>query len=261
MNRIDELFRRKKNNVLSIYFTAGFPQLDDTRTILDELQNAGADMVEIGIPFSDSLADGPVIQQSNQQALKNGMSLKLLFEQLSAFRKTIDMPAILMGSLNPVLQFGMENFLRACNDTGIDGVILPDLPVAEYEKHYREMFETSDIHAVFLVTPETKPERVQKIDALSRGFIYAVSSSSTTGKEKDMADQAVYFQRLQKMQLHNPVLVGFGIRDKATFDAACAYSNGAVIGTAFIRALQQEADTRNNIQQFVKQVTASGLSV
>jgi tryptophan synthase alpha chain len=254
MNRIDELFRQKKNNVLNIYYTAGFPQLNDTMVILENLQKAGADMVEIGIPFSDSLADGPVIQESNQQALKNGMSLKLLFEQIKDFRQTIHIPVILMGSLNPVLQFGMENFVQTCKHTGIDGIILPDLPVAEYEKHYRELFENHDVHAVFLITPETKEGRLQKVDALSRGFIYAVSSSSTTGREKDMQKQADYFKRLQQMHLKNPVLVGFGIKDQATFDAACQYTNGAVIGTAFIKTLQESGNIENTISSFIQQI-------
>lgn len=245
MNRINELFRQKENNILNIYYTAGFPRLDDTLPVLENLQRSGVDMAEIGIPFSDSLADGPVIQAANQQALKNGMSLHLLFGQLANLRKRIHIPVILMGSLNPVMQFGMEEFLQACSNTGVDGVILPDLPLAEYEAHFRRLFENADIHCIFLVTPETKDERLRKIDALSRGFIYAVSSSSTTGNEKDLNGQTDYFQRLQQMGLKNPVLAGFGIRDKASFETACRYTNGAVIGTAFIKALRagEEVDS------------------
>lgn len=254
MNRIDKLFQDKKKNILNIYYTAGFPQLNDTRIILEHLQNASADMVEIGIPFSDSLADGPVIQVANQQALKNGMSLHLLFHQLKDFRKTISMPVILMGSLNPVLQFGIENFLTACKNNGIDGVILPDLPVTEYEKNYHQMFERADVHCIFLVTPETSDDRLQKIDSLSRGFIYAVSSSSTTGKEKDIQKQKDYFLRLQQKHLNNPVLVGFGIKDKNTFEAACQYSNGAVIGTAFIKALQKGNSIEEIISSFIREI-------
>lgn len=254
MNRIDNLFRDTKENILNIYYTAGFPQLNDTLTILENLQQSGADMVEIGIPFSDSLADGPVIQEANQQALKNGMSLHLLFQQLKNFRQNIHIPVILMGSLNPVLQFGMENFLNTCKDTGIDGVILPDLPVTEYEKNYQQMFESAGIHCIFLVTPETNDERLRKIDSFSRGFIYAVSSSSTTGKEKNIQQQENYFQRLQQQHLANPVLVGFGIKDKNTFEAACQYTNGAVIGTAFIKALQKGNSIEETISSFILEI-------
>lgn len=254
MNRIDNLFQQKKNGILSIYYTAGFPQLNDTRIILEHLQNAGADIVEVGIPFSDSLADGPVIQVANQQALKNGMSLHLLFQQLKDFREDIHIPVILMGSLNPVLQFGIENFLTACRNSGIDGVILPDLPVTEYEKNYRQIFESADVHCIFLVTPETSHERLHKIDSLSRGFIYAVSSSSTTGKEKNIQKQSAYFQRLENENLKNPVLVGFGIRDKNTFEAACQYTNGAVIGTAFIKALQKGDPIEEAIGPFIRKI-------
>jgi tryptophan synthase alpha chain len=256
MNRIDQLFQQKKNNVLNIYYTAGFPGLEDTLPILESLQKQGADMVEIGIPFSDSLADGPVIQQSNEKALENGMSLKLLFGQLHGFRDSIRIPVILMGSLNPVMRFGADAFLRTCKETGIDGVILPDLPLDEYERDYAPLFETYGVYPVFLVTPETTEARLRKIDTLSRGFIYAVSSSSTTGKEKDLQKQEDYFQRLQQMNLKNPVLVGFGIKDKSTFAAACAHTNGAVIGTAFIRALSadKDGDVSGATQQFLQNV-------
>lgn len=254
MNRIEKLFRDKKTDILSVYYTAGFPQINDAMIILECLQHAGADMVEVGIPFSDSLADGPVIQEANVQALKNGMSLNLLFDQLKSLRIKISLPVILMGSLNPVMQFGMEKFLQICKDTGIDGVIIPDLPVDEYEKHYQTLFEAADIHCIFLVTPETNDERIRKIDSLSRGFVYAVSSSSTTGKEKDITKQEKYFQRLQRMTLKNPVLVGFGIKDKGTFEAACKFTNGAIIGTAFIRALQKGNGLEESIQTFIKGV-------
>ncbi|TAN17520.1 MAG: tryptophan synthase subunit alpha [Chitinophagaceae bacterium] len=256
MNRIEKLFQDKEQRILSIYFTAGFPELNDTIRILESLQHADTDMVEIGIPFSDSLADGPVIQEANMRALHNGMSLKLLFAQLRGFRDKINMPVILMGSLNPVMQFGIESFLRSCKDTGIDGVILPDLPVDEYEKNYRTLFESQDIYCIFLVTPETSNERLRKIDSLSGGFIYAVSSSSTTGKEKDMNKQEGYFQKLRQMDLKNPVLVGFGIKDKNTFDTACQYTNGAVIGTAFIKALQTGNNVEEHINSFIKGIKA-----
>lgn len=256
MNRIDQLFQEKKDRILNLYFTAGFPTRDDTLSILRSLQRHGADMAEVGMPFSDSLADGPVIQQSNGTALSNGMSIALLFEQLKDMRKEIQMPVILMGSLNPVMQFGMESFLRACSETGIDGVILPDLPLQEYESHYAAAFDKYGIYPVFLVTPETSDDRLRKIDSLSRGFIYAVSSSSTTGKAKNFDAQKTYFERLQEMQLKNPVLVGFGIRDKATFDAACADARGAVIGTAYIQLLaahQEQIDEATGA--FIQQIT------
>jgi tryptophan synthase alpha chain len=256
MNRIDQLFQEKKDRILNIYFTAGFPALDDTLPVLRSLQRHGADMAEVGIPFSDSLADGPVIQQSNGAALSNGMSLPLLFEQLKDMRKEIHIPVILMGSFNPVMQFGMEFFLRTCADTGVDGVILPDLPLQEFETHYAASFDKYGIHPVFLVTPETSDDRLRKIDSLSRGFIYAVSSSSTTGKAKNFGAQKEYFRHLQQMQLQNPVLVGFGIRDQATFDAACANTRGAVIGTAYIQLLAAHRDTIDEATaQFISQIT------
>lgn len=254
MDRITDLFQQKKNNILSIYFTAGYPSLTDTKLILKNLQESGADMVEIGIPFSDPLADGPVIQQSSKQALQNGMTLKLLFEQLHHFREEINMSVILMGYLNPVLQFGMEAFLQQCKDTGIDGVILPDMPLQEYEEQYQSLFEKYEMNIIFLVTPETSDERLKKIDSLSKGFVYAVSSSSTTGKDKDMEKQINYFKRLKDARLQNPVLVGFGIKDKNTFETACRYTNGAIIGTAYIKALHNSKDIAEATSAFIQQV-------
>lgn len=254
MNRIDALFAQKQRDILSVYFTAGFPRLEDTRPVLRALQDSGVDLVEIGMPFSDPLADGPVIQESGTRALANGMTLRKLFSQLEGFRNEIQMPALLMGYLNPVLQYGMEAFLSRCRDTGIDGVILPDLPLEEYEESYRPLFERFGIHGVFLVTPETSPERLKTIDGLSRGFVYAVSSSSTTGKEKDIAGQEAYFRRLEAAGLQHPVLVGFGIRDHATFQAACRHCAGAVIGTAYIRALQGAEEAAGATRAFVQGV-------
>jgi tryptophan synthase alpha chain len=251
MNRIDHLFASKKQDVLNIYFTAGFPGLQDTLPLLSRLQDCGADMVEVGIPFSDSLADGPVIQQSNQQALQNGMSLKLLFSQLKGMRDRVQIPVILMGSLNPVLQYGIREFLQSCSDTGVDGVILPDLPVDEYEAGYARLFEEYGVYMIFLVTPETTDKRLKQIDAASRGFIYAVSSSSTTGTQQNLQGQEDYFRRLKQAGLRNPVLVGFGIRDRDTFQAACRHTNGAVIGTAFIRAIAAAANPAEAAATFV----------
>ncbi|WP_298711975.1 tryptophan synthase subunit alpha [Chitinophaga sp.] len=254
MNRIDQLFSTKPKEVLNIYFTAGFPQLGDTLTVLQALQDGGADMAEIGMPFSDPLADGPVIQDSSTRAIKNGMKLAVLFEQLKGFREKISIPVVLMGYINPVLQYGVENFLRSCQEVGVDGLILPDLPMDEYETEYKPLFEKYGQHLVFLVTPETSEARIRKIDSLSRGFVYAVSSSSTTGKDKDMQLQASYFEKLQSMQLKNPVLVGFGIRDKATFQQACRYSNGAIIGSAFVKAIENSANLQDTVQAFVRNI-------
>jgi tryptophan synthase alpha chain len=254
MNRIDQLFANKQQGILNIYCTAGFPNLDDTLPVMTALQAHGADMIELGMPFSDPLADGPVIQDSSTRALHNGMSLKKLFAQLKDFRKNIHVPVILMGYLNPVMQFGVERFLQQCAETGVDGLILPDLPMAEYEQEYRPLFEKYGLHLIFLVTPETSDARIRQIDAVSRGFVYAVSSSSTTGKDKDMKGQQAYFERLKSLQLKNPVLIGFGIKDKSTFDAACAYSNGAIIGTAFIKALENTTDLDGTVKTFIQSV-------
>ncbi|PUZ25092.1 tryptophan synthase subunit alpha [Chitinophaga parva] len=237
MNRIDQLFSRKNKNVLNVYCTAGFPELESTLPVMQALQDAGADLIELGMPFSDPLADGPVIQDSSTRALKNGMSLAKLFEQLKGFRSTITLPVILMGYLNPILQMGVETFCQRCKEVGVDGLILPELPLAEYEAEYKTTFDQYGLHLIFLVTPETSEARIRQLDAASQGFLYAVSSSSTTGKDKNMNDQAAYFEKLQQLQLKNPVLIGFGIKDKSTFTTACAHSNGAIIGTAFIKAI------------------------
>ncbi|WP_109698395.1 tryptophan synthase subunit alpha [Chitinophaga deserti] len=254
MNRIDQLFGNKPKEVLNIYFTAGFPNHGDTLTVLQALQDGGADMAEIGMPFSDPLADGPVIQDSSTRAIKNGMRISVLFEQLKGFREKIHIPVVLMGYINPVLQYGVENFLRSCQEAGVDGLILPDLPMDEYETEYKPLFEKYGQHLIFLVTPETSEARIRKIDSLSRGFVYAVSSSSTTGKDKDMKLQEDYFRKLQDMKLQNPVLVGFGIRDKATFQTACQYSNGAIIGSAFVKAIENSANLQETVQAFVRNI-------
>ncbi|ATL47556.1 tryptophan synthase subunit alpha [Chitinophaga caeni] len=254
MNRIDQLFAKQKNNILNIYCTAGYPQLDDTTTVIEALSNNGVDLIELGMPFSDPLADGPVIQHSSTIALKNGMKISLLFEQLKGIREKTQVPIILMGYLNPVMQFGIENFCKHCAEVGIDGIILPDLPMDEYEQEYKKIFEQYGLHLIFLLTPETSEERIRKIDRLSKGFIYAVSSSSTTGSNKDIDLQEDYFKRLQNMQLSNPVLVGFGIRDKATFEEACKYTNGAIIGTAFVKAIETAPDLQVAIANFIQDV-------
>ncbi|HUX85323.1 MAG TPA: tryptophan synthase subunit alpha [Chitinophagaceae bacterium] len=251
MNRIDQLFADKDSQILSVYFTAGYPRLNDTRGILEALQEHGADLTEVGIPFSDPIADGPVIQESGSRALSQGMTLELLFSQLRDCRKTIRIPILLMGYLNPVLQFGMDRFVRCCVETGIDGVILPDLPLEEYEIHYRKKFQEQGLHLVFMITPETGPERIGAIDRATGGFLYLVSSSSTTGKGKDLDRQQNYFERVSRMGLTHPLLTGFGIRDRESFLKACSHTRGAVIGTAFIQALSGPGDPARATADFL----------
>lgn len=225
MNRITKLFKEKKNNIISIYYTAGYPDLDDTVTIAAALEKAGADMLEIGFPYSDPVADGPVIQESSKQALDNGMDLNLLFKQLKDLREKVTIPVLLMGYVNPVLQYGVENFCKACAAVGIDGCIVPDLPMAEYEDFYKNIFLENGLSNIFLVTPQTSVERIHKIDSLSNGFIYLLSSSATTGKNLQVSDTTTdYFSRIAAMQLNNPTMIGFGISNKETFDSACKLS-------------------------------------
>jgi tryptophan synthase alpha chain len=238
MSRIKELFERKKQNVLSVYFTAGFPALNDTVFIMQSLQDAGVDMIELGMPYSDPLADGPVIQASSTAALANGMTIHRLFEQLKNFRNEIQLPVLLMGYMNPVLQYGFENFCRDARMVGVDGLILPDLPMFEFEKEFGSIIKKFNLDFVFLVTPETEEERILQLDRHSSGFVYAVSSSSTTGKNAALADQEKYFKKLRSLNLKNPVLIGFGIRDKSSFEKACSLAGGAIIGTAFIKILE-----------------------
>lgn len=254
MSRIQKLFSEKKKDILNIYCTAGFPQLNSTVEVLRALQKYGAEIIEIGMPYSDPLADGPVIQQSSMTALQNGMTIQKLFDQLKDLRNEIKVPAILMGYMNPVLQYGFEKFCEHASSLGIDGLILPDLPLYEFETEYKELIKKHSLDFIFLITPETSEERIRKIDELTTGFIYAVSSSSTTGNNKAIDQQENYFLRLQKMNLKNPVLVGFGIKDKATFQSACKYSNGAIIGSAYINALQNAADIEGATQQFLDSI-------
>ncbi len=254
MNRLDQLFAVKKKNVLNIYCTAGYPQLNSTVEVLHALQQHGADMIEIGMPYSDPLADGEVIQQSSSVALQQGMTLEILFEQLKNIRTTIQLPIVLMGYMNPILQFGMEKFCVKAREVGVDGLILPDLPMYEFDTLYKPLLEANGLKFIFLVTPETGEERIRKIDALCSGFLYAVSSSSTTGKNKAIEGQEGYFKKLQDMQLKNPVLVGFGIKDKATFSSACRYTNGAIIGSAYIKALHHTTNIDQSTKEFLNQV-------
>ena len=255
MNRITTLFQDKKKDILNIYFTAGHPNLNDTAIIIKELAEAGADLVEVGMPYSDPLADGLTIQQSSSVALKNGMHLDLLFSQLKDARKHTQVPLVLMGYFNQVLQYGVENFIAKCKEIGVDGLILPDLPLFEYERDFKELFEENDIAISFLITPLTEEYRIKKVDELTTGFIYMVSTNATTGGKSAGNDaQVSYFNRIKKMNLKNPKLIGFGISDHASFSNACQYANGAIIGSAFIRALEKEGDLRKVVREFVGQV-------
>ena len=257
MSRIKELFIRKKNNILNVYCTAGYPELQDTLTVMQALQENGVDMIELGMPYSDPLADGPVIQASSSRAIANGMSIPVLFDQLVDFRKKIHIPVVLMGYINPVIRFGFERFCTTAASVGIDGLILPDLPLYEFETTYAPVIQEHELDSIFIVTPETNEERIRRIDALSTGFLYAVSSSSTTGKNKDFSEVERYLQRLLTMQLKNPVLVGFGIRDATTFNQACRYARGAIIGTAFIQALSEGNDIQRSVSTFIQSIKQS----
>lgn len=254
MSRIETLFSRKKERVLNVYCTAGYPELNSTLEVILTLEASGADLIELGMPYSDPLADGPVIQASSTKALQNGMSIAVLFEQLKSLRAKTQIPLILMGYMNPVIQYGFQQFCKDAAEVGVDGLILPDLPEYEYETMYGEVIKKAGLDFIFLITPETSTERIKKLDSLSSGFLYAVSSSATTGNEKDFDQVAKYLQRLKDMQLQNPVLVGFGIKDKTTFDTACRYANGAIIGSAYIKALEQPGDIQSLTQQFLNQV-------
>jgi len=250
MSRIKKLFQEKKN-ILSIYYTAGYPGLNDTVRIAEALEKSGADLLEIGFPYSDPVADGPVIQASSKQSLDQGMDLKLLFQQLKALREKVSIPVLLMGYVNPMLQFGVENFCKACLEVGVDGCIVPDLPIVEYEEFYQEVFESRGLSNIFLVTPHTSPERIRKIDGLSNGFIYLLSSSATTGQSLQVSENTEnYFARIASLKLNNPLMIGFGINSKETFDKACQYANGGIIGSAFVKALDP-TNLEGSIQQFM----------
>lgn len=255
MNRIDKLFNEKKHDVLSVYFTAGFPSTDDTVPTICELAAAGVDMVEIGIPFSDPMADGPVIQQSSTVALRNGMSLRKLFAQLGGVRQQVDIPLVMMGYLNPVMQYGIEEFCRSCASAGIDGVIIPDLPFADYKRDFKPLMEKYGLHCIMLITPETSDERISLIDANTSGFIYMVSTASTTGARESFDARTIeYFKRIDDMKLRNPRMIGFGISNKATFDAAAGYAAGGIIGSMFIRLLSETGDVRRAVASLLEKI-------
>ncbi len=252
MNRINQKLKENKK-LLSIYFTAGYPNLEDTTTIIQNLEQSGVDMIEVGLPFSDPLADGPTIQASSTQALKNGMTTNLLFEQLKEIRNTVNIPLLIMGYFNPILQYGVEDFCEKCNEVGIDGLIIPDLPVDVYNEQYKATFEKHELINVFLITPQTSLERINFIDSISNRFIYMVSSASVTGSQSGFGEeQTNYFKRIADMNLNNPQIVGFGISNNKTFTQATQHTKGAIIGSAFIKHLSNEGV--NRIDSFVKSI-------
>ncbi|WP_420581490.1 tryptophan synthase subunit alpha [Reichenbachiella sp.] len=252
-NRINNLLKNK-NNILSIYFTAGYPGLNDTVKVINQLVEQGADLIEIGIPFSDPVADGPTIQHSNSVAIENGMTVKLLFDQLKDVRKSVDIPLIMMSSLNPIMQYGFGKFCKKCKDIDVDGLIIPDLPVEEYIANYKAIVEENGLRNIILVTPASTDERIRMVDENTDGFIYMVSSSSTTGENKNFTSDFENFAgRLKAMNLKNPLITGFGIKDKSSFDQVCQYSKGGIIGSAFVKAIGESEGVDNNIINFMKQ--------
>lgn len=258
-NRIKELFGRKKGNILSVFYTAGFPTLESTVQIADTLAKAGADIIEIGIPYSDPIADGPTIQESNKIALDNGIKLSLIIDQVKEIRSRVNIPIILMGYVNPILQYGVEKFAKDAAAAGVDGVILPDLPMDVYQVEFKELFESLNLSNTFLISPTTSADRIRKIDAMSDGFIYAVSASSITGAKGDFADEQIaYFNRLQAMKLRNPFLIGFGISNHKTFEIACTHGAGAIVGSAFIQVLKNSTNIAGDVSSFVASLRKNG---
>lgn len=255
MNRIHYLFNTKQDRVLSIYFTAGFPKLEDTIPVMEAIEAGGADIIEIGIPYSDPIADGPTIQDSNMIALENGMSMKKLFDQLKGFRAKVHLPVVLMGYLNPIMQFGMEEFCKKCKEVGVDGLIVPDLPMQQYLDEYKSLFDSYGLVNTFLISPQTSEKRIREIDENTDGFIYMVSSHSITGAKADISEEQIaYFERVKAMNLKNPRLIGFGISDAQTFTTASQYSNGAIIGSAFIKKIKDAQDLSQDIQAYLRAV-------
>lgn len=252
MNRIQKLFSENKTNILNVFYTAGFPNLTDTVNIAQYLAQAGVDIIEIGIPFSDPIADGPVIQESNKVALDNGMTLKLLLQQVKEVRTKVNVPIILMGYINPIMQYGIEKFCKDAAGAGVDGVILPDMPMDVYQNEYKSIFESYELSNTFLISPTTSEKRIRQIDEATNGFIYAVSSSSTTGARQGFdLDQEGYFKKLKSLKLKNPFLIGFGISNHQAFSKACEYASGAIVGSAFISLLRDSKDLLGDIQKFV----------
>jgi len=253
MNSIEKLFQKKDKNLLSIYFTCGYPKLNDTAQVISELEKSGVDFIEVGLPYSDPLADGPTIQDSSQQALENGINLDIIFDQLLAIKQTNKTPLVLMGYLNQMLKYGEDKFCKKVVECGIDTLILPDLPMVEYENHYKQLFEKYGLTNVFLITPHTSEERIKKIDSYTKAFIYVVASASITGAKGDISNnQIAYFERIKAMNLNSKLIVGFGISDKATFTTACKYANGTIIGSAFIKHITNNGVDK--IDDFIKPI-------
>ncbi len=253
MNSIQNIFNQKEKDLLSIFFTAGFPKLDDTSKIIKELEANEVDFIEVGLPYSDPLADGPTIQHSSSVALNNGMNLDVVFEQLEAIKDTNKTPLVLMGYVNQIIKYGEESFCQKVKDSGIDTIIIPDLPMIEFENHYQDLFKKYGISNVFLITPNTSEQRIKKIDILTDTFIYVVASASITGAKGEVSEEQIaYFNRIKGMQLKSKLIVGFGISDNKTFTTACSYANGAIIGSAFIKELDKHSV--NGIANFVKTV-------
>lgn len=255
MNRLNQLFATKNKDLLSIYFTAGYPHLNSTVDIAEALEKAGVDFLEIGFPYSDPVADGPTIQESSQKSLDSGMTLKVLFEQLKDLRSRVNIPILLMGYVNPMVQYGVERFCQTAAEVGVDGVIVPDLPMYEYESMYKPVFEKYGLSNIFLVTPQTSEERIHKIDSLSNSFIYLLSSSSITGGSLNVSDAIEgYYQRIKAMDLKNPKIIGFGISNNQTYSKACEYANGAIVGSAFVKYLGSREDYLAGIPEFIKNI-------
>jgi tryptophan synthase alpha chain len=253
MNSIQELFQKKDKNLLSIYFTCGYPKLNDTTEVISALEKSGVDFIEVGLPYSDPLADGPTIQDSSQKALENGVNLDIIFEQLLTIKETNKTPLVLMGYLNQMLKYGEDKFCQKVVDCGIDTLILPDLPMIEFENHYKDLFEKYGLTNVFLITPHTSDERIRKIDSYSKAFIYVVASASITGAKGDISNnQVTYFERIKNMNLKSKLIIGFGISDKQTFNTACEYANGTIIGSAFIKSLGKNGVGK--IDDFIKPI-------
>jgi tryptophan synthase alpha chain len=254
MNRLNQLFESKKDNLLSIYFTAGYPELNTTVAIAEALEKAGVDFLEIGFPYSDPVADGPTVQHSSEKALENGMTLNQLFEELKDMRKRVSIPILLMGYVNPMVQYGIERFCKKAAEVGVDGVIVPDLPMYEYEALYAKYFKDNGLSNIFLVTPQTSEERIRKIDTLSNSFIYLLSSSTITGKGLELSNTIEdYYKRVKTMQLKNPAIIGFGITNNETFTKACEYARGAIVGSAFVRFLGTE-NYLKRIPEFIRSI-------
>ncbi len=253
-NKLTQLFQNKNKKLLNVYCTAGYPKKESTSEVLLALQNNGVDMIEVGMPYSDPIADGPVIQQSNLVAIENGMTIHLLFEQLSKVKNSITVPLIMMGYLNPVLQYGLEKFCEDAASAGIAGIILPDLPMYEYEEMYASIFKKNGLSFIFLITPQTSEERIKKADKLSSGFLYVVSSSSTTGNNLNTENKTAYFERIAGMKLKNPLMIGFGINNKQTFESACSYAAGGIIGSAYIKALGDNDHINEATLSFVQTI-------